>query len=44
MTDRLKDALELIELAKLLSPEAEGIDLSEYCQKILTEHIKSRMG
>jgi len=24
--------------------DSDGIDLSEYCQKILTEHIKSRMG
>ena len=24
--------------------ESEGIDLSEYCQKILTEHIQSKMG
>lgn len=29
MTDRLKDALELIELAQRLAPEAEGIDLSD---------------
>ncbi len=29
MTDRLKDALELIDLAKMLAPEAEGIDISD---------------
>jgi len=44
MTDRLKDALELIELARRLAPEAEGIDVSdrEYTMQDIAE-IRSLM-